>query len=73
MIRPEDLVASAAGTGLGGTVRTIEYRGRAFFGLAALSDGTEVFFRSELRLDPGQAARFAAAPSQVLVFADTGS
>jgi putative spermidine/putrescine transport system ATP-binding protein len=73
MIRPEDFVATAGGTGLEGTVRTIEYRGRAFFGLAALSDGTEVFFRSELRLAPGQAARFAAAPSQVLVFAETGS
>jgi len=73
MIRPEDFVATAAGTGLGGTVRTIEYRGRAFFGLAALSDGTEVFFRSEQRLVPGQTASFAAAPSQVLVFAETAS
>ncbi|HTI00914.1 MAG TPA: ATP-binding cassette domain-containing protein, partial [Acidisoma sp.] len=64
MIRPEDLLAMVETAGLGGTVRSIEYRGRAFFGTASLADGTDVFFRSEMRLSIGQRIGFTAPPSQ---------
>lgn len=70
MIRPEDFVAQAESAGLGGSVRSIEYRGRAFFGTASLADGGDVFFRSDMRLAIGQKVGFAAPPSQVLVFAE---
>jgi putative spermidine/putrescine transport system ATP-binding protein len=73
MIRPEDLLAMVETAGLGGTVRSIEYRGRAFFGTASLADGTDVFFRSEMRLSIGQRIGFTAPPSQILVFAEDGS
>ena len=73
MIRPEDFLATTGATGLGATVRTIEYRGRAFFGTAALLDGRAVFFRSEQRHPPGQPVRLSALPSQILVFAEDGS
>lgn len=73
MIRPEDFLASAEITSLGGTVRTIEYRGRAFFGTANLANGADVFFRSEIRLSIGQTIGFTAPPSQVLIFAEDGS
>jgi putative spermidine/putrescine transport system ATP-binding protein len=73
MIRPEDFFATAEMTSLGGTVRTIEYRGRAFFGTANLANGADVFFRSEIRLSIGQTIGFTAPPSQVLIFAEDGS
>ena len=71
MIRPEDLVAGTAG--FEATVKTIEYRGRAFFGTASLADGQDVFFRSEQRHPPGASMRLSALPSQILVFAEDGS
>ncbi|MBW4022341.1 MAG: ABC transporter ATP-binding protein [Proteobacteria bacterium] len=73
MIRPEDFLATAERTSIGGTVRTIEYRGRAFFGTASLADGTDVFFRSEMRHSVGQAVGLSTPPSQILVFAEDGS
>jgi putative spermidine/putrescine transport system ATP-binding protein len=73
MIRPEDLMAGAAASGFAATVKTVEYRGRAFFGTATLPDGRDVFFRSEQRTPPGQAVSLSALPSQILVFAEDGS
>ncbi|GAB0117757.1 ABC transporter ATP-binding protein [Acidisoma sp. 7E03] len=70
MVRPEDLLATSAGPGLSGEVRSIEYRGRAFFGTASLPDGRNIFFRSEVRFVIGQTIRLAAASSQVLIFAE---
>ncbi|MBB3950046.1 ABC transporter ATP-binding protein [Aureimonas jatrophae] len=66
-VRPEDLVAGTA-QGLPAEVRSIEYRGRAWFGSAALADGTLVFFRSEGRLASGQRASLSFDPARTLVF-----
>jgi putative spermidine/putrescine transport system ATP-binding protein len=68
MVRPEDFVAAPGGTGLAGTVKTIEYRGRAFFGMASTQNGGDVFFRSDSRLASGQAITLGALPRQILVF-----
>jgi putative spermidine/putrescine transport system ATP-binding protein len=88
MIRPEDFLARSVEVrptearpaearfgeaGLDGVARTIEYRGRAFFGTASLEGERLVFFRSEERLLPGQPIRLSAQPSQILVFAGDGS
>lgn len=73
MVRPEDLRAQSGGEGFAGQVGTIEYRGRAFFGTAAVLDGQMVFFRSDARFAPGQPVMLSAAPSQVLVFAEDRS
>jgi putative spermidine/putrescine transport system ATP-binding protein len=74
-IRPDDLVAVAAGTAgaLGATVEAIEYRGRDFFGQARVADGSEVFFRSEARRTNGEMVALAADPAKVLVFAAAGA
>jgi putative spermidine/putrescine transport system ATP-binding protein len=73
MIRPEDLLATPDKASLTGMVRTIEYRGRAFFGTASLADGADVFFRSEMRLSIGQTIGLFTPPTQILVFAEDGS
>ncbi|HEX3984293.1 MAG TPA: ABC transporter ATP-binding protein [Acidisoma sp.] len=70
MVRPEDLRAQSEGAGFAGEVLSIEYRGRAFFGTAAILDGQMVFFRSEERFVPGQPVTFSAPAAQVLVFAE---
>ncbi len=45
-IRPEDLVATL-NEGLSAKVEAIEYRGRAYFGLARTATGDELYFRSD--------------------------
>jgi putative spermidine/putrescine transport system ATP-binding protein len=66
MVRPEDFVVVPSG--LPATVRTIEYRGRAFFGTATTAIGTDVFFRSDSRVVPGQPVSLGAFAHQILVF-----
>jgi putative spermidine/putrescine transport system ATP-binding protein len=66
-IRPSDLVATAEGA-IVATVTGIEYRGEAFYGTAAGPDGQELFFRSEIPLEIGAAARLAAPADRVLVY-----
>ena len=68
MIRPEDFVVTEDAAGVGATVVAIEYRGRAFFGLATADDGTEIFFRSETRRARGDRIRLKAGPERVIVF-----
>ncbi len=70
MARPEDFVAAPDGSGVPATVRTTEYRGRAYFGTASMRDGTEVFFRSDRHLAAGQDVWLGAAPSQILLFGE---
>jgi putative spermidine/putrescine transport system ATP-binding protein len=65
-IRPEDLVA--AEHGFPAVVEICEYRGHAFFGAAKGPGGCEVFFRSVLRVKPGEEVRLNADPGRVLVF-----
>ena len=68
-IRPEDLVTTDEGGGLAARVVSIEYRGRAFFGLATAADGTELYFRSDRRVARDDTVRLAALPGRALVFA----
>ncbi len=67
-IRPEDLVAGADGP-IAATVEAAEYRGRDFYGFARTADGTELFFRSDLRVGAGDVVRLSAAAERVLVYA----
>ena len=67
-IRPEDLTPTPDGP-IAATVEAAEYRGRDFYGFARAGDGTELFFRSEARVQPGDLIRLGAAPSRVLIYA----
>jgi putative spermidine/putrescine transport system ATP-binding protein len=69
-IRPEDLVASATGQGIAATVVSIEYRGRAFFGLARTAAGAELYFRADEPLSRGASAYLSPAPGRALIFRD---
>ena len=51
------------------TVEAAEYRGRDFYGFGRTPDGTELFFRSDLRVHDGEHVRVGAAPERVLVYA----
>jgi putative spermidine/putrescine transport system ATP-binding protein len=66
-IRPEDLVAGAEGS-LRATVRTAEYRGRDFYGVAVTEGGAELFFRADSRVAIGETLRLGADPARVLVY-----
>jgi len=67
-IRPEDLLASSDGQGIGAEVVSIEYRGRAFFGVAKADDGTRLFFRSEQSFSRGARVALAPAADRTLLF-----
>ncbi|MFC3073744.1 ABC transporter ATP-binding protein [Shinella pollutisoli] len=67
-VRPEDLVAVEDGEGIAATVSSMEYRGRAFFGMAHASDGSELFFRADRHLSRGAAARLQPVEGRALVF-----
>jgi putative spermidine/putrescine transport system ATP-binding protein len=67
-IRPDDLVPRADGP-LAATVAAVEYRGRGFFGTAHTASGTELFFRSDAKVEPGEALRLGADPGRVLIYA----
>jgi putative spermidine/putrescine transport system ATP-binding protein len=66
-VRPEDLSTAADGP-IVLTVEAAEYRGRDFYGFGRTQDGTELFFRSDLRVDSGETVRVGAAADRVLVY-----
>jgi len=66
-IRPEDLTPRQGGP-ISATVATAEYRGRDFYGTALAADGTELFFRSERSVAPGETLQLGAEPSRVLIY-----
>jgi putative spermidine/putrescine transport system ATP-binding protein len=66
-IRPEDFTPSPDGPVMV-TVETIEYRGRDFYGVGRMVDGTELFFRSEQRVAEGEALRLGVPAERVLVY-----
>ena len=68
-VRPEDLVASE-GEGIPATVASMEYRGRAFFGLARASDGSELYFRADHVLPRGAPTRLHPVAGRALLFKD---
>jgi putative spermidine/putrescine transport system ATP-binding protein len=67
-IRPDDLTPRAEGP-IAATVASAEYRGRDFFGTATAADGTELFFRSERKVAPGEMLTLGADAPRVLIFA----
>jgi putative spermidine/putrescine transport system ATP-binding protein len=68
-VRPEDLVA--ADEGIAATVSSMEYRGRAFFGLARTRDGSDLYFRADEALPRGAATRLKPVAGRALLFRDT--
>ncbi len=66
-IRPEDLTA-APDAPIAAVVESAEYRGRDFAGLARAADGTELHFRAEARVHPGEPLRLGAPAARVLVY-----
>jgi len=68
-VRPEDLVATD-GDGISATVSSMEYRGRAFFGMARASDGADLYFRADQALSRGTATRLKPVPGHALLFGD---
>ncbi|MFK0335221.1 ABC transporter ATP-binding protein [Rhizobium sp. NPDC090275] len=68
-VRPEDLVA--ADEGIAATVSSMEYRGRAFFGLARSADGSDLYFRADDALPRGTATRLKPIAGRALVFGDS--
>jgi len=66
-IRPEDLTPRPGGP-IAATVATAEFRGRDFFGTALTADRTELFFRSEQRVAPGETLQLGADASRVLIY-----
>jgi putative spermidine/putrescine transport system ATP-binding protein len=66
--RPDDLTPRADGP-LAAKVVTSEYRGRDFFGKAAMSGGTELYFRSNEKVAPGDTIRLGVDASRVLIYA----
>jgi putative spermidine/putrescine transport system ATP-binding protein len=68
-VRPEDLVASE-GEGIPATVASMEYRGRAFFGLARARDGSELYFRADQMLSRGAPTRLHPVAGRALLFKD---
>jgi putative spermidine/putrescine transport system ATP-binding protein len=70
-IRPEDMVAGGDGPIIA-TVEAAEYRGRDFYGFARVADGTELFFRSDVRVGAGETVRLGAAAERVLVYRADG-
>lgn len=71
-VRPEDLVA-VAGDGIPATVSSMEYRGRAFFGLAKSADGSDLYFRSDDVLLRGAATFLQPAAGRALLFKETAA
>ncbi|KQT64498.1 spermidine/putrescine ABC transporter ATP-binding protein [Aureimonas sp. Leaf460] len=68
-VRPEDLVAVRDGLGEGfrATVRSIEYRGRAWFGSAVLGESV-IYFRADTSLAHGEPVLLRPDPLRTLVF-----
>jgi putative spermidine/putrescine transport system ATP-binding protein len=76
-VRTEDLVAAdtgaSAGPGLAVSILSTEFRGQEFVAFGRSPDGTDLSFRVAQRLAPGTAARVAAEPARVVVFAETAA
>jgi putative spermidine/putrescine transport system ATP-binding protein len=66
-IRPEDLMPGAEAP-ISAVVESAEYRGRDFYGTARTSDGVELFFRSEKKVEAGEPLRLGASADRVLVY-----
>src|SRR5215213_5329764 len=71
-IRPDDLHPVAPGEKeLIAKVSAAEFRGREFLGLARTSEGVDLAFHSERRLEIGEHVHLGADPDRMVVFAET--
>jgi putative spermidine/putrescine transport system ATP-binding protein len=70
-VRPEDLVATGAADGIPATVASMEYRGRAFFGMAKAKDGSDLYFRADDPLARGAETRLQPVAGRALLFKGT--
>jgi len=66
-IRPDDLHPTSDGP-IEATVEIAEYHGRDFYAVARGAGGTELFFRSAVRVRAGEAVRLNATQERVLVY-----
>ena len=66
-IRPEDLRPTVDGPVVA-TVELAEYHGRDFYAEGRSTDGTELYFRSPVRVQPGEQVHLDASPARVLVY-----
>jgi putative spermidine/putrescine transport system ATP-binding protein len=71
-IRPEDLHPTPGGP-IAATVEIAEYHGRDHYAVARGGGGEELFFRSPVRVGPGDVVRLSALPERVLVYAAGGA
>jgi len=75
-IRTEDLQATgaeSAGSGLGVSVLSTEFRGQEFVAFGRTSDGADLSFRVPQRMAPGAETRVSADPDRVVIFAETAA
>ena len=66
-IRPVDLRPAADGP-ISVKVEIAEYHGRDFYAVARSADGTDLYFRSDIRVSAGEVVRLNAVPERVLVY-----
>jgi len=71
-IRPDDLKITSGGP-LAVTVESAQYHGNEFYCSGRATDGAELYFRSETKIQKGDTVRLMADPSRVLVYAETPS
>jgi putative spermidine/putrescine transport system ATP-binding protein len=71
-IRPDDLKVTSGGP-LTVKVESAQYHGNEFYCLGRATDGAELYFRSENRIQKGDTVHLMADPSRVLVYAETPS
>jgi putative spermidine/putrescine transport system ATP-binding protein len=66
-IRPDDLCLTPDGP-ISAKVEIAEYHGRDFYAVARTEDGTDLYFRSDQRVNAGEVVRLGAVPLRVLVY-----
>lgn len=69
VVRPDDLHPVAEG-GVRASVVAAEFRGREFVGFARTPEGVDLAFRSDRRVEAGEAVTLGADPDRVLVYAE---
>jgi putative spermidine/putrescine transport system ATP-binding protein len=71
-IRPDDLKVTSDGP-LAIKVESAQYHGNEFYCSGRATDGAELYFRSETRIQKGDTVRLMADPNRVLIYAETRS
>jgi len=66
-IRPDDFKVAADGP-IALTIESVQYHGREFYCSGRASDGNELYFQTETKVQKGDAVRLAAEPRRVLVY-----